>query len=118
MDAVFVYRQPMPKKPARILPYRKQAGGGLASLRLLNLGPKTSAWLAEAGLDSLEKVRRLGPIEVSRRIRLRGHPVSVLFAYALEGALAGCHWNAIPRETKQTLRTAFAAMKAGRTPRP
>jgi hypothetical protein len=36
-------------------------------------------------------------------------------AYALEGALAGCHWNAIPWETKADLRLRFAKMKAAET---
>lgn len=60
----------------------------------------------------MDEVRRLGPIEVCRQLRARGHPVSVVMAYALEGALAGCHWNAIPWETKDELRLRFAKMKA------
>jgi hypothetical protein len=34
-----------------------------------------------------------------------------VMAYALEGALAGCHWQRIPAETRQWLRTEFAKMK-------
>ncbi len=32
-------------------------------------------------------------------------------AYALEGALAGCHWNEISAETRQWLRAEFARMR-------
>jgi hypothetical protein len=32
-------------------------------------------------------------------------------AYALEGALAGCHWNALPVEVKEFLRQEYAVMK-------
>ena len=56
-------------------------------------------------------VRNLGPIEVCRRLRAGGHPVSVVMAYALEGALTGCHWQDIPWETKQFLRVEFAKVK-------
>jgi hypothetical protein len=31
-------------------------------------------------------------------------------AYAHEGVLSGCHWNAIPWETKEFLRGEFARM--------
>lgn len=78
---------------------------------LLNLGPKSSAWLAAAGIHTREQLERLGPIEACRRIRRAGHPVSVVMAYALEGALSGMHWNTIPFETKQWLRTEFSTMK-------
>ena len=77
----------------------------------LNLGPKSAAWLWTAGINSPGQIRKLGVIETCRRVRAAGHPVSVLLAYALEGALAGCHWNRIPRETKHWLRTEFARMK-------
>jgi DNA transformation protein len=79
--------------------------------RMLNLGPKSSAWLRAIGITTEAQVRRLGPIEVCRRLRTAGRPVSVVMAYALEGALAGCHWNAIPWETKEHLRAEFAQMK-------
>ena len=32
-------------------------------------------------------------------------------AYALEAGLAGCHWQAIPAETKQFLRVEFAKLR-------
>lgn len=79
---------------------------------LLNLGPKSSAWLAEAGIRTIAEVRALGPVGVCRRLIEGGRPVSVLLAYAIEGGLAGCHWNAIPAETKAALRAEFARMKA------
>ncbi|HEX2854763.1 MAG TPA: TfoX/Sxy family protein [Opitutaceae bacterium] len=102
----------MPRKPERILPFRDTPDVRESFGAMLNLGPKSSAWLIEAGIKSMDEVRRLGPIEVCRQLRARGHPVSVVMAYALEGALAGCHWNAIPWETKDELRLRFAKMKA------
>lgn len=77
----------------------------------MNLGPKTSQWLVEVQIDSPAKIRQLGPIEVCRLLRAAGRPVSILIAYALEGALCGCHWNDLPWETKAFLRGEFAKMK-------
>lgn len=105
----------MPRKPAPIRPYRDSVarrGRGLPA-QFLNVGPKSAAWLADAGIHSLDDVRRLGPVESCRRMRARGHEVSVVMAYALEGALAGCHWNAIPAETREVLRVEFLRMKRG-----
>ena len=101
----------MPNKADAGLPWRDDAMAQKKLENLLNLGPKSSAWLVDAGITSLAKVKRLGPIEVCRRLRARGHPVSVVMAYALEGALAGCHWNALPVEVKEFLRQEYAVMK-------
>lgn len=51
-------------------------------------------------------------IEVCRRLRASGVPVSVVMTYALEGALGGCKWNEIPGESRQWLRAEFQRMKA------
>lgn len=99
------------KPPERILPFRKKPDAPRSLPSALNLGPKSSAWLREIDLTSLEDVRALGPIEVCRRLHAGGRPVSAVMAYALEGALTGCHWNAIPWETKEFLATEFARMK-------
>jgi|GEM_PF-857403 len=99
------------KPPERMLPFRDQPDASHRLQSALNLGPKSSAWLREIGLTSLEEVRALGPLEVCRRLHAAGRPVSAVMAYALEGALTGCHWNAIPWETKEFLATEFAQMK-------
>lgn len=95
----------------RLLPFREKPDARHSLQSALNLGPQTSAWLVAIGLGSLDEVRTLGPIEVCRRLRVGGFPVSVTMAYALEGALTGCHWNRIPRETKEFLAIEFARMK-------
>lgn len=102
----------MPRSPQRIFPFRPSANEvSLPLATLLNLGPKSSAWLAEAGITTRTELERVGPIEACRRVRGAGHPASVLLAYALEGALMGCHWNDIPVDFKAHLRTEFAKMK-------
>jgi DNA-3-methyladenine glycosylase len=105
--------KPGAKKPAPARRPNKpvERPGALADGRMLNLGPKSSGWLRAIGIESAAQVRALGPIEVCRRLFASRRPVSVVMAYALEGALAGCHWNAIPWETKRQLGVDFARMK-------
>lgn len=76
---------------------------------MLNLGPKSAAWLRDAGIRSVSDLRTAGPIEACRRIQESGQPVSLLMAYAIEGALTGCHWSKIPVESREWLRVEFAA---------
>lgn len=106
-----------PLKPFRENLRRKKPAASEELAAQLNLGPKSAAWLFAAGIRSREDLARLGVIETCRRVRAVGHPVSVLLAYALEGALAGCHWQAIPWETKVFLRTEFARLRQEETGR-
>ncbi len=101
----------MPRRPERIRPFREAASAERGLGGLLNLGPKSSTWLAAAGLRSIDQIRALGPVGACRKLLERGQPVSVLLAYAIEGGLAGVQWNAIPWETKQSIRADFAQMK-------
>lgn len=84
---------------------------------MLNLGPKTAAWLDAAGIHTRAQMVKLGPIGVCRRLLENGRPVNVLMAYAVEGALSRTHWNALPAETKQWLRAEFAKMRTEVRPR-
>ncbi len=95
---------------ARRRPVLIDRPGGPAP-RLLNLGPKSTAWLAAIGVRTKAQLRALGAIEACRRVRAAGHPASLLLAYALEGALTDTHWAELPPETKRWLREEFARMK-------
>lgn len=107
---------PRPKPILIDRPAGKRRTDGADLAALLNLGPKSAAWLAATGIGSREQIAALGAIGTCRRLRTAGFPVSVLLAYALEGALTGCHWNELPPETKQWLRGEFARMKAETMP--
>lgn len=72
-------------------------------LKAANLGPKSAAWLNEIGITSLEDLHCLGSIEVMLRLKQAGIPVSLNLLYALEGALAGRHWQDVRRERKAEL---------------
>lgn len=101
----------MPRpKPIRVCrPERGRAAGGVGAL--LNLGPKSEAWLVSIGVTTRDQLAKLGPIGTCRRLRDAGRPVSVLMAYAIEGALTGTHWNALAPETKHWLRAEFAQLR-------
>lgn len=101
-------------RPKPILIDREPAPRGRAGevAALLNLGPKSAAWLDAAGIHTRAQIVKLGPIGVCRKLFENGRPVSVVMAYAVEGGLSGTHWNALPAETKQALRTGFARMRA------
>lgn len=75
-----------------------------------NIGPKIAGWLEEASIRSREDLIRIGTIDTCRRMRRAGHPVSLLAAYALEGALMDVHWNAIPVSFKRQLAIDFKHM--------
>jgi hypothetical protein len=96
---------------AAVLPFRDPPDACLIAHTALNLGPKSSAWLQAIGITTLVQIRKLGPIEACRRPCRAGYPVSVLMAYALDGAMNGIHWNHIPFGSKQWLKTEFARMK-------
>ena len=81
----------------------------LAALK--NLGEKTAQWLLDAGIRTKSELAKLGAIEVCRRMLMAGHPVSVVAAYAIEGALTDTPWNEIPASKKLELQRLFAIMK-------
>lgn len=110
------------KRLRLVLPFRENLStqkppADTSLAHLLNLGPKSAAWLVRAGVHSRDEVMRLGVIETCRRVRAAGYPASVLLAFALEGALAGCHWRAIPGETRDHLRIEFAKLRTTETRR-
>lgn len=68
-------------------------------------GPKSRAWLADAGITTLEEVRELGVITCYRRVQA-AHPdkVSLNLLWALQAALLGIRWTEVPDAIKEQLR--------------
>ena len=77
-----------------------------------NLGPKSAAWLEDAGFATLAQVRRAGVVPACVAVRLAGYPANALLAYALWGALNGRHWRDVPDPVKTSLRAGLAAALA------
>ncbi len=73
--------------------------------RLINIGPRTARALTEVGIADAEALRRVGPVEARRRLKLAAPRETTLIGlYALYGALIDVHWNALPPEIKASLR--------------
>jgi DNA transformation protein len=70
-----------------------------------NIGPKSSEWLASAGVNSLDDVARLGVVETYMRVKA-AYPekVSLNLLYGLQAALLDLPWNELPPDIKAELK--------------
>jgi DNA transformation protein and related proteins len=75
---------------------------------LINLGPKSAAMLAAAGVDSVAKLRKLGAVRAYMKVK-RAYETASLnlpslnLLWALEGALTNTHWRVVARERRTAL---------------
>ena len=75
--------------------------------QLRNVGPKLAAKLIEAGIDTPEKLRRLGAKNAFDKMYPAGDAYSdynAAYLYALEGAVRDCDWLDIPDKIKQAYK--------------
>lgn len=71
---------------------------------LRNIGPVSVKWLAEIGVESLEDLERVGPVEAYRRVSAsQPGKASLNLLWALQGAVMDLHWTDVPDEIKQEL---------------
>lgn len=80
--------------------------------QLVGLGPKSSAWLAEAGIKTRADLARVGVVAAYRMARDAGHNVSLNLLWAMEGALTDTHWTMVPPRRKQQLKDELKAADA------
>lgn len=66
--------------------------------KALNLGPKSIAWLAGAGITDPNQLARRGAIEAYLDVEASGYKPGLNLLYAIEGALTGHHWQVVRRE--------------------
>ncbi|MDA1258501.1 MAG: TfoX/Sxy family protein [Chloroflexi bacterium] len=72
---------------------------------LKNLGPVSSRQLKAVGINTVEQLEAAGPVQAFYLVAdLFPSETSVVFLYALQGALWDVHWNALPPEEKERLR--------------
>lgn len=81
--------------------------------RLANLGPKSAAILAAAGVRSFEHLHRLGSVPAYVLAKQSGAKVSLNLLWALEGALSGQPWQTVAREHRVSLLLALEACERG-----
>jgi hypothetical protein len=84
---------------------RRRRGGGDPLASMKNLGPISAARLRAVGIDSPEELRRLGAVEAYLRLK-RAHPfeISLVFLYALHGAVTDTDWRQLSESTRARLR--------------
>lgn len=84
---------------------------------LPNLGPKSQVMLADAGIATLDELRRLGAVAAYARVKATSANASLNLLWALEGALSGQHWQDVAREHRTSLLLALETyQQAGKTP--
>lgn len=71
--------------------------------KLLNIGPKSAAWLRQVGVRTFEDLERLGAVGVFLKVKRAGFRPSLNLLYALAGAQQGCHWTALSAEQKSAM---------------
>lgn len=80
--------------------------------KIRNIGPKSAGWLRQVGVHTQADLERLGAVETYLRVKRAGFRASLNLLYALEGALAGCHWAELPAERRGELLLAVDAAEA------
>ncbi len=74
---------------------------------LANLGPKSSAMLALAGIASLDELRAIGAVAAYLRVKRVSAGASLNLLWALEGVLSGRRWQDVARDDRCRLLLAL-----------
>ena len=75
---------------------------------LPNLGPKSSIWLHEVGIHTVEHLSAAGSVEAFLRVKQAGHSTSLMLLWALEAGLRGTHFTKVPASVKRELLAELA----------
>ena len=74
---------------------------------LPNIGDKLADELRRAGITSAEQLVELGSVEAALRITRGGPHTGYNLLYALEGAVRGVRWHAIPKTDRARVRAEY-----------
>jgi hypothetical protein len=80
--------------------------------KLMNVGPKSAAWLRQVGIRSRADLVEHGSVGAFVKIKRAGFRPSLNLLYALEGALLECHWQQLPEHRRGELLLAADAAVA------
>jgi len=78
---------------------------------LPNIAAKLENQLAEAGITTIEQLRRADSREAWLRILARDPSACIMRLSALEGAIQGVRWHCLDEDTKRSLREFYARHK-------
>ncbi len=84
--------------------------------KLLNIGPKSAAWLRQVGIRSRQQLLETGALAAFIKIKRAGFRPGLNLLYALEGAIRECHWRDVPEARRGELLAAAEAASAGLPP--
>jgi DNA transformation protein len=73
------------------------------SEKILNIGPKSAAWLRQVGIRSLSDLEKFGAAGVFWKVKKAGFKPSLNLLYALSGAEKGRHWTTLSPAEKHNL---------------
>ena len=72
--------------------------------KLPNIAAKLETQLADAGITTVDELRKVGSREAWLRILARDPSACVMRLSALEGAIQGVRWHYLDDETKASLK--------------
>jgi DNA transformation protein and related proteins len=75
-----------------------------------NLGPRSTSWLHDAGIDSLEQLRKLGPELAYWKVRALGHPATKNLLWGLVAACLDKDWRELTAAEKHHALARVAAL--------
>lgn len=81
---------------------------------LMNIGPVMAEKLVNIGVDSPDKLKKLGAKTVFLKLYENGQFCSkyhAAYLYALEGAIRGCDWRALPESVKEEYKSYTANLR-------
>jgi DNA transformation protein len=81
--------------------------------RVPNLGPKSQAMLADAGITSLEQLRALGAVKAFIKVKRCGAAPSLNLLWALEGAISDRPWQEVAKRDRLSLLLALESEEQG-----
>lgn len=87
------------------------------SKNLKNIGPKMATKMLEAGIDSPDKLRKLGARKAFELMYEKGDSYgdyNAAYLHALEGAIRDCDWQDIPAPIKEEHQTFAKQLQRGK----
>jgi DNA transformation protein and related proteins len=81
----------------------EQKRAALAGMK--NIGEKSAGWMIEVGVDTPDKLRKVGAVETYRLMKA-AYPrnISLCALWALQGALLDIPYMKMPKELKDKLK--------------
>lgn len=71
---------------------------------LMNLGPKSGAWLRAVGIASIDDLRSIGPIDAYCLVKQNYPRASLNLLWAMDAGLRNKDWRSLTNHRKEQLR--------------